>query len=50
VEQRLEVVRVLAQLRGQGARATLERIARETGEPVRGEALRALQEPLSAAG
>jgi len=50
VEQRVEAVRALAQLRGQGARASLERIARETDEPVRGEALRALQEPMSAAG
>jgi len=50
VEQRIEVVHALAQIRGQGVRATLERIARETDEPVRAEALRALQEPLSAAG
>lgn len=50
VEQRVEVVRVLAQVPGPGVRATLERIARETEEPVRGEALRALQEPMSAAG
>jgi HEAT repeat protein len=49
-EQRIEIVRTLAQQRGQGVRGTLERIARETGEPVRTEALRALQEPMSAAG
>jgi hypothetical protein len=50
VEQRTEVVRALAQIQGQGVRATLERIARETEEPVRSEAMRALQEPMSAAG
>ena len=50
VEQRTEVVRALAQIHGQGVRATLERIARETEEPVRSEAMRALQEPMSAAG
>jgi len=50
VEQRVEVVRALAQVPGQGVRGTLERVARETEEPVRGEALRALQEPMSAAG
>ncbi len=50
VEQRVEVVRALSQVHGQTVRATLERIARETEEPVRGEAMRALQEPLSAAG
>jgi hypothetical protein len=46
----VEVVRALAQVPGQGVRATLERIARETEEPVRGAALRVLQEPMSAAG
>jgi len=50
VEQRTDVVRALAQIHGQGIRATLERIARETEEPVRSEAMRALQEPMSAAG
>jgi hypothetical protein len=50
VEQRTDVVRALAQIHGQGVRATLERIARETEEPVRSEAMRALQEPMSAAG
>jgi hypothetical protein len=50
VEQRTEVVRALAQIQGQGIHATLGRIARETEEPVRSEALRVLQEPMSAAG
>ncbi len=50
VEQRLEAVRALSQIPGQGVRAALERISREAEEPVRSEALRALREPLSAAG
>lgn len=50
LEQRLEVVHALSQVPGPGIRATLERIARETDEPVRSEAMRALQEPMSAAG